>query len=224
MSTFILVHGAWCGGWAWKRVKAHLEDQKHTVYTPTLTGLGERSHLASRDIGLDTHITDIVNTILWEDLTDVILAGHSYGGAVITGVAARRPDLIRKLVYVDAYTLEENESIFDKWGKVPEGSGDGFLPGTGLGKNVEDPIIAEWINSKSTPHPIKTGADKLKIEDEVSYDIPRAYIMFLPHKPGGRTNVTKDTPGWDYYEIETNHFGIITDAAKVADLLLKIQG
>ena len=97
------------------------------MYTPTLTGLGERSHLVTRDISLDTHVTDIVNTIFWEDLTDVVLVGHSYGGAVITGVAARNPRPIRKLIYLDAYTLKEGECVFDYWDSKPVDPGDGLL-------------------------------------------------------------------------------------------------
>src|ERR1017187_8438035 len=109
-STFVFVHGAWGGGWQWKNVDLLLSADGHKVYRPTLTGLGERVHLASPDITLTTHITDIVNFILWENLHDVVLVGHSYGGMVITGVADRVPDRIKHVIYIDALVPENGES------------------------------------------------------------------------------------------------------------------
>ena len=104
MATFVLVHGAWHGGWCWKKVAPLLRSAGHEVYTPTLTGLGERDHLLTRDIGLDTHIQDIVNVLEYEELTQVVLVGHSYGGMVVTGVAERAHERLRQLVYLDAAT------------------------------------------------------------------------------------------------------------------------
>ena len=102
MATFVLVHGAWHGSWCWKRVRKAIRAQGHDVFTPTLTGVGERSHLLSPHVNLDTHLDDIVNLIRWEELSDVVLCGHSYGGCVISGVADRVPDRIGALVYLDA--------------------------------------------------------------------------------------------------------------------------
>src|SRR5438876_10673071 len=111
MSTFVLIHGAWHGSWCWKRVRKMLQDLGHQVFTPTLTGLGERSHLLSPSVNLDTHILDVVNLIRWEELSDVVLCGHSYGGCVISGVADRIPARIRSLVYLDAFVLDDGESL-----------------------------------------------------------------------------------------------------------------
>ena len=105
--TFVIVHGAWGGGWAFREVDRLLRAEGHTVYRPTLTGQGERNHLANEAIDLDLHIQDVVNVILWEDLKDVVLVGHSYGGMVVTGVADRIPERIGCLVYLDAL-LPEN--------------------------------------------------------------------------------------------------------------------
>jgi pimeloyl-ACP methyl ester carboxylesterase len=105
-TTYILVHGAWHGSWSWKHVRATLQSAGQNVFTPTLTGLGERSHLNSAAVDLSTHIADIVNLIRWEELSDVVLCGHSYAGAVITGVADQIPDRIRALVFLDAFLLE----------------------------------------------------------------------------------------------------------------------
>src|SRR5450759_1126663 len=109
--TCVLVHGAWGGGWDWKHVDDLLTADGNKVYRPTLAGQGEHSNFASRKIDLDTHIQDIVNVILWEDLHDVVLVGHSYGGMVITGVADRVPDRIKHVVYLDALLPENGESV-----------------------------------------------------------------------------------------------------------------
>ena len=109
--TIVIVHGAWGGAWAFKRVEALLRDKGFNVYRPQLTGLGERVHLARPDVGLSVHIEDVVNTILFEDLHDITLVGHSYGGMVITGVADRVPDRIKRLVYLDAMVPNDGESV-----------------------------------------------------------------------------------------------------------------
>ncbi len=113
MATFVLVHGSCHGGWCWKKVTPLLKRDSHVVYTPTLTGLGERSHLVSRDIGLDTHILDIIQVLEFENLNEVILVGHSYGGLVIGGVVEKVPERIMRLVYIDAYIPQDNKSAFD---------------------------------------------------------------------------------------------------------------
>jgi pimeloyl-ACP methyl ester carboxylesterase len=113
MSTFVLVHGAWRGGWLWKRVRRALQEQGHEVFTPALTGAGERSHLLSKDVNLDTHIKDVVNLVEWEDLSDIILCGHSYGGCVVTGAADRIADRIAALVYLDAFVPDNGQCLHD---------------------------------------------------------------------------------------------------------------
>ena len=110
-ATFVLVHGTWHGSWCWKRVRRALQAQGHDVFTPTLTGVAERSHLLSRQVNLETHILDVENLMSWEDHSDVVLCGHSYGGCVISGVADRLPDRIRALVYLDAFVLEAGEQL-----------------------------------------------------------------------------------------------------------------
>ena len=114
--TFVVVHGATAGGWEWKKCGQFLTDDGHTVYRVTLTGLGERMHLSSPDIDLQTHINDVVNLILFEDLHDVVLTGHSYGGMVINGVIDRVPDRIRHVVFLDAAVPDDGQSIWDLFG------------------------------------------------------------------------------------------------------------
>lgn len=113
MATFLLVHGAWHGGWCYKSVAEKLRAQGHTVYTPTNTGVGKRSHLFHRDIDIEMHITDILNVIKWEELDNFVLVGHSYGGMIITGVADRCPEKVRRLVYLDAFVPEDGKCLFD---------------------------------------------------------------------------------------------------------------
>ena len=113
MTDYVLVHGAWHGSWCWKRVRQLLTAKGHQVFTPTLTGLGERVNLLSRDVSLDTHIADVVNLLLWEDLRDIVLVGHSYGGIVVRHVADQMPDRVRSLVSLDAFIPEDGKSVLD---------------------------------------------------------------------------------------------------------------
>jgi len=113
MATFVLVHGAWHGSWCWKRVRSALRQAGHEVFTPTLTGIGERSHLLAQTVDLNTHTLDVLNLILWEELDDVVLCGHSYGGMVVSGVADRIPGRLRSLVFLDAFVPEHGQSLVD---------------------------------------------------------------------------------------------------------------
>ncbi|WP_437568406.1 alpha/beta fold hydrolase [Sorangium sp. So ce542] len=160
-TTYVLVHGAWHGGWCYRRVAAPLRARGHEVFTPTLTGLGERSHLLGGGVNLSTHIADIVNLLRWEELTDVVLCGHSYAGMVLTGVTGLVPDRIRSLVYVDAYLPEEGQNMLDM---VPEIFQKSFqaaaskngglamppLPVELIGVNPRD---RAWVEAHCTAHP-----------------------------------------------------------------------
>src|SRR6266581_8353539 len=150
--TIVIVHGAWGGSWAFRKVEALLREKGFNVYRPQLTGLGERVHLSRPDIGLSTHIDDVVNTILFEDLHDIILMGHSYGGMVITGVADRVPDRIRRLVYVDAFVPNDGESVMS----LVATRGDWLKP-----MIKGDYIVPPWVKPEQplppdVPQPLKT--------------------------------------------------------------------
>ena len=161
MTTYVLVHGGWHGGWCWKRVTPYLRNSGHTVYTPTLTGLGERSHLASPEINLSIHIQDILNVLIYEYLTDVVLVGHSYSGMVIAGVADRVPERVTGLVYLDAFVPEDGQSLRDIL-RPPYGEGvnlealllDGWrLPYPFLERpfGITSEIDKQWASTKSRP-------------------------------------------------------------------------
>jgi pimeloyl-ACP methyl ester carboxylesterase len=185
MATIVLVHGTTAGGWVWKNVRPPLEAAGHTVYTPTLTGLGERVHLASREVDLDTHITDIVNVLAYEALEDVVLVGHSYGGMVITGVADRAPERVGYLVYLDALVPHDGESLLDLG--TPEAAeatrarveaeGDGWLIPLSRGPND--------LPDKNVPHPFATWAQPLRLKGDPLSRLPKAYIRCTADKGPG---------------------------------------
>jgi pimeloyl-ACP methyl ester carboxylesterase len=186
-TTYILVHAAWHGSWCWKCVRADLQSAGHNVFTPTLTGLGERSHLNSAAVNLSTHIADIVNLIQWEDLSDVVLCGHSYSGCVTTGVADQIPDRIRALVFLDAFVLENGESLMDI---VPpeiaqairdqaRATGEGWkvnpMPAHLLG--VRDPHNIAWVDAQCTPQAIATLEERIKLTGNLEHIQDIAYMF-----------------------------------------------
>ncbi len=171
--VYVIVHGAWGGSWAFKKVDSLLTEKGAIVYRPSLTGQGERVHLANLDVGLATHINDVVNMILYEDLHNVILVGHSYGGMVITGVADSLTNRIGKLVYLDAFVPEDSESVMSINGTRSEGlkqmSVNGFL-------------IPSWVQAgklppKDVPHPLKTFTDQIVLKNNARAKIATTYIL-----------------------------------------------
>ncbi len=159
--AFVLAHGSWHGGWCYARVAERLRRQGHRVFTPTLTGLADRSHLLSPAVTLDTHIADIVNLIEWESLDDILLCGHSFGGMVVTGVADALPDRIRSLVYLDAFIPENGQSICDINDRPPPTTPSEPAPAAAaFGVNEAD---RAWVDAKCTPHPNGSRAQKIAL-------------------------------------------------------------
>jgi pimeloyl-ACP methyl ester carboxylesterase len=205
--VILFVHGAWGGGWQFTRIVAPLEARGYEVRRATLTGLGERSHLASRDIGLETHIEDVVNYLRFENLHDVILVGHSYGGMVISGVADRMPERIARLIYLDAVLPEDGESLMTA---NPNPSFD-------LAKMTQDGfVIPFWVkpdkpHPKDVPHPVKTFTDPITLRNPAAAKIPAAYL--LTFDPGKRPEEDGFAPfaarararGWPVLTLEADH-------------------
>ena len=161
--TFVLVHGAWHGGWCWRRVADRLRRDGHAVFTPTLTGLGERSHLLRPGIDLATHVADIVNLMRWERLSDVVLCGHSYGGFVISGVAEEMPALIRSIVFLDAFLPENGDTILKLTGPAVQDAIRAALQRNDLGvppRSAEafgvNAADRQWVDDLCVPQPIGT--------------------------------------------------------------------
>lgn len=231
MATFVLVHGAFHGGWCWQRLTPYLQAAGHVVYTPTLTGLGERSHLLSPTINLTCHIQDVINLILYEDLDDVILVGHSYAGMVISGVADQCAARIARLVYLDAFVPENGETALDQWLdrswlKIPNmpSSPEGWYIPTPLPEamGVTDAEDAAWLAARMVPHPVKTQTEKLLLVNQAAEGIPRTYILCSVNSPemGKAVDRIKNHPLGQILTLETGHDAMITAPKEVGALLI----
>jgi pimeloyl-ACP methyl ester carboxylesterase len=223
-STFVLVHGAWAGGWAWREVASHLRAAGHEVFTPTLTGLGERVHLATPETDLDTHIQDILGVLEYEMLRDVILVGHSYGGMVVTGVAERAPERLAHLVYLDALVPEDGQSLADIFGPEIGARLEGAARAYGEGWRVpHDPPDAP----RMTPHPLKTGVQALAVKNPAARALPRTFIYCTEGKEEMATGFAitraaeraKTAGSWRYLELPTRHVPMETAPLELAATL-----
>jgi len=217
--TYVIVHGAWAGGWEHKKLAEALQADGHTVYRATLTGQGERSHLASPNVDLSVHIQDVVNLIEWEDLHDVVLVGHSYGGMVITGVADRVPGRIKHLIYVDAFLPEDGESAYASMGpqahRFP--AVNGFIS---LGDQTGKPV------PHIVPQSEKTFTEPIKLEhQDEARRIPTTYILTVDpgHAPEQdmfyRYYERAKARGWRTEIMEGDHVVHLTKTRELARLL-----
>lgn len=217
MPPIVIVHGAWGGAWAWnKLVVPMLREAGQTVYPVTLTGLGERAHLATPDVNLETHIQDVVNVLFYEDLTDVILVGHSYGGMVITGVADRCPERLQQLVYLDAATPSDGQASADQFPgrreellKRAQEGGDGWLVPPGPVPSDQPAEITAWATPRRRGQPIQTMLQPLRLTRGET-TLPRAYVYCTVDKQPGspqamRAERVRNNPAWRYLELQTGH-------------------
>jgi pimeloyl-ACP methyl ester carboxylesterase len=186
MSTYVLVHGAWRGGWIWKRAQRELQARGHEVFAPTLTGVGERNHLLSPQVNLETHIADVINLIRWEELSEIVLCGHSYGGCVVTSVADRIPERISALVYVDAFVPENGQSLHDTL--PPEARNEQLESASKFGEGWKTPPIPaevfnvnardrDWVDRQSTPHPLACFQQPLRLTGAINQIENITYIL-----------------------------------------------
>jgi len=204
--VYVWVHGMTAGGWAYKNIDSMLTASGNIFYRPTLTGLGDRVHLTPSNITLNTHILDIVNTILYEELNDVILIGHSYGGMVVTGVADSIPNRIKKLIYIDAFLPEDGESVLSISGNTIEPSTkieNGLLYPDWLPKGQDPP--------KGVPHPVLTFIDDIRLNNPKRLEISSTYILTVekgksPEDDGFFTHAERATKkGWPVLQLEADH-------------------
>ncbi len=231
MTTFVLVHGAWHGGWCWSRAAEVLRARGHKVTTPTMTGLGERSHLLSRDITLTTFGQDLIAHLEFEDLTDVVLVGHSFGGSPISYAAEHARDRISQLVYLDANVIEGGETPLSR--NPPDvialrmqmaEDHDGQLslpPPPALAIGITDPDDAAWLERMMRPHPFQTFITPLEIEGPPGASLPSEYIVctkpiYAPLSPA-RDRVKGY--GWPVREIAAGHDCMVSAPDALADLL-----
>jgi pimeloyl-ACP methyl ester carboxylesterase len=226
-TTFVLVHGSWHGGWCWNRLIPHLESAGHRAVAVTLTGLGDRAHLINPSIDLSTHVADVVSTLEMDDLTDVILVGHSYGGLVICGTAERAYKRIRRLVYLDAFVPRHGQSGFDlnspqfreKTEQEAKNHGDGYkvAPIVDI-LGITDAEDLEWVRARLRPMPI--GVLRQPVEAPTfAPQIPSTYIRCT----GFGFKETADRcsqAGWPVFEIDCGHDAMIIKPRDLAELLL----
>jgi pimeloyl-ACP methyl ester carboxylesterase len=228
MATYLVAHGAWSAGWAWKKMRPLLRARGHELYTPTHTGLGERSHLASPDIDLETHIADILGVLQAEDLKNVILIGHSYGGMVATGVADRARERIAALVYVDAFAPRDGDSVFsltpDRRTAMIEAAaknGDGWkMPPSPMPPDTPEADQA-WAMPRRVPQSLKTFEQKLRLHHG-ELTLPRHFIYCTRRPPDDRFRQFYERAkreGWGHHEIDASHNPHITAPDVLSTLL-----
>jgi pimeloyl-ACP methyl ester carboxylesterase len=226
MSTFVLVHGAWHGGWCWKKVAPILRRAGHDVFTPTMTGLGERVHLRGPGIGLDTHVQDIINVLEYEDLNNVVLVGHSYGGMVVTGVAGRTAERLAHIVYLDAHVPADGQSVIDLLGFTRPGyETEQWVdpPGT---FGVKDEVDLAWVQAKMTPHPTRSMRQPVALPIPLE-DLPvqRTYVLAELEPLGAwfADNAAKyeTDPRWHFVRMQAVHDMMVTEPEQTAAILLK---
>jgi pimeloyl-ACP methyl ester carboxylesterase len=221
MATFVLVHGGWTGGWCWQYMRRRLAAAGHDVHTPTLTGLGDRVHLAQPGVDLALHIVDVVNVLEAEDLHDVILAGHSYGGVVITGVAEQASERLSHLVYLDAFVPRDGESLLDVLQPLARRMTEDALRRSPDGWRVRWPGSSNtdpWpaLTPRSSPQPWRTFVQPLAVANPAAAQLPRTYVRCTADKaPGAFDALALDMSwerakagGWRTCELDTTHNGV----------------
>jgi pimeloyl-ACP methyl ester carboxylesterase len=231
-STFVLVHGAWHGGWCWKKLTPLLQAAGHEVFTPTLTGLDERAHLLTPQIGLDTHIADITAVLDYEDLRNVILVGHSYGGMVITGVAELAAHRLSHLVYLDAFIPQDGQALLDTLPdhgasvrKIAAESGDGWKVPVGKATfGVTDEADVKWMVARMTPQPFRPFVEPVRLTNPTALALPRRYILCRQDKPTLFDSHAQraSREGWGYSELQTGHDTMITVPEALGNILLEV--
>jgi len=228
--TFVLVHGSWHGGWCWRRVADRLEQRGHKVYAPTLTGLGERVHLLSANVDLNTHITDIVNVIKFEDLKNIILVGHSYAGCVISGVAEQMPPAIASIVFVDAFLPEDGQRMLDLTpanlrAAAVEAQSKGeivrpIVPAAAFKVNEQDQA---WVNSKLTPQPLGPSFTPNKFTGARERVTKKTYIRALGYPMPSFDKwleQCKADPTWRTHGIDSGHDIMVDRPDELTELLI----
>ncbi len=226
VGTFVLVHGSWHGGWCWKKLTPYLVKKGHICFAPTLSGMGERFHIATFNMGLSVHIQDIANLLEFEDLNNVVLVGHSYTGMVITGVA-EKSSRISKLVYLDAIVPEHGQSMFsimdgleaqfrrnaDAKGMVPSWAPEDF--------GVTDPRDIAWMKSRLTPMPILTHQEKLDAPKMNAKKLPRYFVHCTQFGLGDFAEKLR-REGGSVFDLDSGHDAMIIEPEKLSSILDRI--
>jgi len=230
--TFVLVHGAWHGGWCWRRVSDLLERQGHKVFTPTLTGLGERSHLLRAGINVSTHVTDVANVLKWEGLSNLVLCGHSYGGLVVSGVAEQMSSAIGSIVFLDAFVPENSDSMAALTSgavrdnlKIAAERGDLGVPARSAAAFLVKDKDQAWVDAMCVPQPIGTMTEKITLTGARERIGKKAYIRASAYpNPGFDTayaRVKADT-SWRTYEVPCGHDVMVDMPERLTEILVEV--
>lgn len=231
--TYVLVHGAWHGGWCWKYVRAALLEAGHMVFSPSLTGLGDRVHLRNPDVNLTTHVTDVVNLFEFEDLQDVILVGHSYAGHVVSWAADKVKNRLRHIAYLDAVLATDGQPF------LPPGVGeermkvakDGYLmahAGMDFLGIPEDHLLYDWVEGNLVEHPLPTLMETVRYDNGGPAGVPKTYVRCLQAarmasgEPDPVAAMAADDPEWSYLTLDTGHDLMVTAPEETANILLNV--
>src|SRR5688572_5091788 len=230
MATIFIAHGAWQGSWAWTKMRPLLQARGHTLWIISYTGIGDRSHLANPGIDLETHIKDVVAALESEDLKEVVLIGHSYGGMVATGVADRVANRISQLVYLDAYVPQNGQSMIDfsvpervkQWRESAATEGGGWAIPPGPMPSDTAPEDVAWASPRRMMHPLKSFEQPIRLSG-AAHAIPRTYIYCTRPRPidvfRQFLEQSRREPGWRSFEIDASHNPHITTPDVLAELL-----
>ena len=233
MSTFVIVHGAWSGAHAWRWIRPLLRDARHEVFTPSLTGLGERAHLASPEVDLDIHVRDVVGALEFEDLRDVALVGHSYGGPVITGAADRVPERVAQVVYLDAEVPRDGEAEMDLLPPDERLAYEESAKLRGAGWRIPPPVPdplppslvpeVHWVMSRMVAQPLRTFTQPLRLTS-AEPQFRRTYVLHTEGKEGqdlpDHVKRIRTDPDWRFVELIAGHAAHVTAPRQLADLLI----
>ena len=221
--TFVLVHGAWHGGWCWSKVTPLLNAAGHRVHSPTLTGLGERAHLLTAEVDLDTHIKDITALFHYEDVHDAILVGHSYGGMVIAGAAPTVAERLAGVVYLDAFLPEDGKALQDYVPiRAPEGAWRLPPPGKPPRFGVRDETDVAWMEARLTDQPLKAMTQPVRIASDISARVPHTYILCTKANQFAEAAERARKRGFKYRELlSAGHDAMITQPGELARLLVE---
>jgi pimeloyl-ACP methyl ester carboxylesterase len=228
VAVIVLCHGAWSSAWAWKKVRPLMAAAGHQFFTPSYTGLGERAHLAAPSNDLETHIADVLGVIKCEELRDIVLIGHSYGGMVATGIADRARDRISKLIYLDAFVPKDGQALADlvpaeqrQRMKDSAKAGDGWRVSPNPSPPDTSPQDLEWITRHRVPQSLACFEQPVGLQAELT--VPRVYIQatkFADKGPFLQFAHFKNEPGWRYFEIDASHSPNVT----APEALMKVLG
>lgn len=227
MAIFVVAHGAWSAGWAWKKMRPLMRTAGHEFWTPTYTGVGERVHLANPSVDLDTHIQDVIGVLEFEDLRDIVLVGHSYGGMVATGIADRARERIAQLIYLDAFVPENGKCLLDYVGedgkkRRQSAEDDWRVPPNPMPPDTPQ-ADQDWAMPRRVPQPVKTFATPIRLSGTTPP--PRTYIYCRRAAPGDPFRQFAERAqreGWGYFELDASHNPHITMPEELASLFNKI--